>query len=892
LASALRRAGIGPGDRIAYQGAKGVAFVQAMLGVLGAGGVFCPLDPKGSDDRIARTKARLVLNERIVEAAFCGRLPAPEAGISEGGPGVLFWTSGSMGEPKAVTIPTRVLEAQIESHGPVLGLSEADTIVSYLPWSHAFGGVLELLCGLSAGAEIRIVGGTFDPEILANTILEAERPWLFTVPKALTALAASSKSLSALHGIRGGIVGGAPLDRRLCDLLSEFDVPLRVGYGQTECGPGVMLGEPGAFRTGYLGRPVGCDVRLTERGEIVVMGTNVVLPTSQGERETGDLAIPDGEGGYVFQGRSAGGWKWSNGRPFFPEALSMGLSTETCLLKAAGDAVVAVGFEDAFQVSDLPVVVCGTAIVPAAFREECRTATGKLSASRTADVVRRLFPDIALDPLLYPFTEGIEVGPASRLGAFDLVRAASDGLVDFDGLALGNVDRTHAFALGKAAGDTPIYGWKTGFGPHVDYPADERAERQGYGLICHLQAGQGADLPAEVVRGMLVFRLHTVSQGLSGISAESVLWLRDALRRNLVPIVPEFGSVGASGDLVPMAHAVAAYQGEGELLLLGERMPAKDALSRAGMAPLSLRGRDALALVNGTPLMTSLAAHAAVRHRTQIRAACRLTALLMELLDSPTASLSERLHGASGHPSHLQVARWIAEFLNGKPAEGRCLQEPYSIRCAPQLLGAGLTTLEHVEAVVERELNGVADNPVFDVEGDAVIHGGAFFGQEIAFAADALTNAVVQIANLVERQLALVLEPTRNGGLPLLLSPDPGRYSGLAGVQLSATATVAEMRRLSMPASIQTLPTNGMNQDVVPFGSHAALNALRQTERLDLVIGALALALRQAYFLAEREPASEGSKNLIGILAAIPPIGEDRALAADVRRAARLVLQA
>ena len=881
LGDALLAAGYGPGDRIAFRGPKGIDFVHAMLGTLRIGAVFLPHES---------AEASLVLDEALVRMAYEGELPAPSGGEKESEGGIRFLTSGSTGERKAVTVPLRVLDAQIASHGPLLGLSDGDAIVSYLPWNHAFGGVLELLCGLCAGAEITILGGPFDPEALARAILGADRPWLFTVPKALTALAASPQGPAALARIRGGIVGGAPLDARLCDLLDEFAVPLRVGYGQTECGPGVSLGDPGDFRPGYLGRPVGCAIRLTAEGEIVVMGPNVCLPTGSGERATGDRARPDGDGGYLFEGRCAGGWKWSNGKRFFPETLTLSLPEEVVLLKAPDDAVVIVGIEGEFHPPAWSVRVAGVVAVPFAFREACRTATGKLSSSRTAAVVRRLFPDLAFDPLLYPPEIALEVGPASRLSAADLTRASMDGIVAFDPLALDVVAKTHRFALDKAASDTPIYGWKTGFGPHVEYAAHDEAAVQGDGLILHLQAGQGAALPAEIVRGMLLFRLHTTTQGFSGVSETTVRWLRDALRRDLVPVVPEFGSVGASGDLIPMAHAVAAYRGEGEILLAGVRLPARDALARAGMAPLGLAGRDALALVNGTPLMTSLAAHAVVRNRGQIQTAARLTALLMELVDSPMASLSARLHAVSGHDAHVEIARLIAETADAKPADGRCLQEPYSIRCAPQLLGACLTTLRHVETTVERELNGVADNPLFDVESDAVVHGGAFFGQEIAFAADALSNAIVQAANLVERQLALVLEPTRNGGLPLLLSPDPGRFSGLAGVQLSATATVAEMRRLSMPASIGTLPTNGVNQDVVPFGTHAALNAYRQTERLDLVLGALALALRQAFWLKGTRPASAGTESLLTALEAIPPITRDRALAADVRRAVNLLL--
>ncbi len=222
-----------------------------------------------------------------------------------------------------------------------------------------------------------------------------------------------------------------------------------------------------------------------------------------------------------------------------------------------------------------------------------------------------------------------------------------------------------------------------------------------------------------------------------------------------------------------------------------------------------------------------------------------------------------------------------------RPTGRRPLQEPYSIRCTPQLLGAVGTSTAHASKVIEDDLNGISDNPLFFPDEGVVVHGGNFFGQPVSFAADLLASGLIQMGNLAERQLDLMLDARRNGDLAPMLSVSPGRQHGLQGVQLAATATIAAMRRAGMPASIQSLPTNGHNQDVVPFGTQAALNALELADSLRWLHGSLAVALRQAVYLQGRKPTAPECAELIGRLAAVvPAIDPDRPLRGDVHAAA------
>ncbi|GII55518.1 histidine ammonia-lyase [Planotetraspora thailandica] len=456
------------------------------------------------------------------------------------------------------------------------------------------------------------------------------------------------------------------------------------------------------------------------------------------------------------------------------------------------------------------------------------------------------------------------------------------------GDVLDPVRRCHEFVISQSTGETMIYGQTTGYGALVNYRGRADDTDRAEGLIDFLTVGQGDPLPAEVARGMLLVRLATLSRARSGVSAKVLQALAAVLATPLVPVVPRYGSVGASGDLAPLAHATRLLTGHGEAFVHGTRLPAGEALKGMGITPLTLTGRDALALVNGTSLSCAAAALAVAQAKRSLLVALHLTAALAEALGASPAFADDDLAAASGHAGVRAAAAELRDLLaGGVTVPDRPLQEVYSIRCAPQLVGAAWSALEWAGQTVEAELNGVSDNPLFFPEQSKVAHGGNFFSQSIAFAADLVANVLTQLANLAERQLDLLVDPHRNGGLPPLLAADPGRQHGLTGVQIAATSVVAAMRRECLPAGMQSLPTNLHNQDVVPFGNQAALSALEQAERLRWMHGMLAVALRQAFHLLDRTPQASGASSLVAALApSIAPLTEDRPLDEDVRTAA------
>jgi tyrosine ammonia-lyase len=472
-----------------------------------------------------------------------------------------------------------------------------------------------------------------------------------------------------------------------------------------------------------------------------------------------------------------------------------------------------------------------------------------------------------------------------------LERVAKPVGVVVDEETLARIAACHRFVLELLVSGRPIYGATTGFGPLVSFVGRAGAADQCDNALSHLTTGHGVELEPPIVRAALLARLWSLTRGRSGVSVPVVEALAAMLRTEFSPAVPRVGSVGASGDLVPLAHATQALRGIGFAYVGERRMAADEALRQAGLAPLELDGRDALAVVNGTSLTAAAAGLALASIRRSLTVAQVLSAVMVDVLGCDPGYLSANLLTAYGHAPAVEVADRMRALLAGATPSGtRGLQEPYSIRCVPQLLGAAAGSIEHVSAVVTADLNGVSDNPLFFPEYAEVAHGGNFFGQPVAFAADLLTTVAVQMGNLAERQLDLMIDPNRNGGLRPMLATRPGEQHGVQGVQLVATATVAAMRRTAMPASAQSLPTNLHNQDVVPFGTQAALNALDQARSLRWLHGSLAVALRQAVHVGGRRPAAPACAAVLDRLVdAVAAIDPDRPLHADVRRAADLL---
>ncbi|RKN04514.1 aromatic amino acid ammonia-lyase [Streptomyces radicis] len=404
-------------------------------------------------------------------------------------------------------------------------------------------------------------------------------------------------------------------------------------------------------------------------------------------------------------------------------------------------------------------------------------------------------------------------------------------------------------SLTRAVRQRPVYGVSRGFGPLADHPADPDAAVQASGLIDHLTVGQGSPLPPTVARLMVWLRLRGMALGHSGVEPETWEALAAQWNAGFTPVVPREGSLSASGDLIPLAHAAAAAAGRGEAWRRTDggwrREPAAAALARRGLTPVRWEARSALAFVNGTSaaLATALVNHA--RLLGLAHAAAAATGRLALLLGSDPVPFSDALAAVRGHPGHRTAAALIRRQLtDARPRDpDRPLQEPYSLRCAPQVIGAVIDQLRLQERVLLTEATGCTDNPVL-VEGE-LYHGGNFHAAPVALAAEQHAVCVHQLAYLLERQLALAVDPRRNGGLPPLLAARPGRDSGLAGVQIAATSHLAAIRQRAYPASCTPLPTNLGNQDHVPMALNGANAAAEMLDRAWWVASSLYHALAQ-----------------------------------------------
>lgn len=462
-------------------------------------------------------------------------------------------------------------------------------------------------------------------------------------------------------------------------------------------------------------------------------------------------------------------------------------------------------------------------------------------------------------------------------------------------LSDGDIARMRACAVTVAkqlAADKPVYGLTQGFGPLVLFEADSELE-QGDSLISHLGSAQGDPLPPQVCRLVVWLRLNSMRKGFSAVSPDFWQSLADAWNAGFVPAIPRHGTVSASGDLQPLAHAALSHTGVDRAWVKNtdgdwEIRPAAEALAALGIKPFVWPVREALAFVNGTGVGLAMAIVNQQSALALVRAAALLTGRINALLGANPEHYAPGLGVARGQLGQSRVASWIREELptGAERDPARPLQEPYSLRCGPQVLGAVLDQLEFAGEVLHREANGCTDNPI--VFEESVLHGGNFHAMPVGFASEQTGLALHSAAFLSERQLGLLVSPVTNGDLPPMLTPRPGRGAGLAGVQLSATSFVSRIRQLAYPASLTMLPTNGWNQDHVPMALNGANSVAEALDLGWLVIGSLGVTVAQLTSIRG------GSTDVPGPwaqLAAIsPPLEADRPQAAEVR-AARDVLR-
>lgn len=451
-----------------------------------------------------------------------------------------------------------------------------------------------------------------------------------------------------------------------------------------------------------------------------------------------------------------------------------------------------------------------------------------------------------------------------------------------------------------------IYGVTTGYGDScvVTVPA-EQVEALPRGLFTYHGCGMGQHFSAPETRMILAARLQSLCFGMSGVRLELLQRLTGFLQHDVLPLIPEEGSVGASGDLTPLSYVAATLSGERQVLYRGQVREAADVHRELGWKPLVLRPKEALALMNGTAAMTGVACRVYARAEYLLRLATRITALNMVALEGNTGHFDETLFSAKPHAGQVQVAAWLRGDLAGIEAPEFCLnglhrlQDRYSLRCAPHVLGVLADSLPWLRTYIETELNSANDNPIIDAEQERVLHGGHFYGGHIAFAMDSLKNLIANVADLLDRQLALLVDTRYNHGLPSNLSGAPAEVAminhGFKAVQIAVSAWTAEALKNTMPASVFSRSTECHNQDKVSMGTIAARDARRNLELVEQVAAATLLAARQGVWLRQQQGQVELGRGLTDILQQLAqdyqPLTIDRALEPDLRRCLEQIRQ-
>jgi histidine ammonia-lyase len=440
-------------------------------------------------------------------------------------------------------------------------------------------------------------------------------------------------------------------------------------------------------------------------------------------------------------------------------------------------------------------------------------------------------------------------------------------------------------------GDT-LYGVTSGFGDSCDTSvAPALAIELQRNLVRYHGCGTGPVLADDEALAVVAVRLASLARGWSGVREELLLALVGLVRARVVPVIPARGSVGASGDLTPLSYVAAVLCGDREARWRGETLPAADALARAGLRAIELAPKEGLALMNGTAAMTGMGCMAWARARRVARWTAAVTAVLVDALGSNRGHFDERIDALKPHPGHRTCAAWIRADLDLRANEdtqgGARLQDRYSIRCAPHVVGVLLDAADLAERTLDIEINSVNDNPIVDPDRGEFVHGGNFYGGHVAFAFDGLKTAVANVAGLLDRQLALVCHPGTNNGLPANLVATKGdaraAHHGFKAMQITASALAAEALKATMPASVFSRSTECHNQDVVSMGTHAVRDCTAILELAEETAAIVTLAACQALDLRGDENRHVRARELLAAVRAhVPTLAADRRQDGDI----------
>lgn len=440
----------------------------------------------------------------------------------------------------------------------------------------------------------------------------------------------------------------------------------------------------------------------------------------------------------------------------------------------------------------------------------------------------------------------------------------------------------------------PTYGISTGFGElsTVTITKDQNGALQRNLILSHA-CGVGNPFPEDIVRAIMLLRLNTHAGGISGVSPEVPEILVQMLNANVIPFVPEKGSLGASGDLANLAHIALVMIGEGRAYYGGKLMDGAEALSKAGLKPVVLSGKDGLGIINGTPVMSGIGALALHDAEQLVKTANMGAALVFEAFRGITAALDPRIHRSRPHKGQTDTAAFILNMLNGSGSVNtrkNDVQDPYTLRCVPQVHGASADAIAYVKKVLETEINSVTDNPLVFPDNRDVISGGNFHGQPVALAMDFLGIAVSELANISERRIERLVNPQLNGGLPAFLIENGGVNSGFMIPQYTAASLVSENKILAHPASVDSITSSGNKEDHVSMGTTAARKITEIIKNVRHVLAIEWLTAAQACDLRGIKKYGRGTAAMMKLIRKnISTVTEDRILYEDIMKALAII---
>ncbi|MFD2738921.1 histidine ammonia-lyase [Sulfitobacter aestuarii] len=472
-----------------------------------------------------------------------------------------------------------------------------------------------------------------------------------------------------------------------------------------------------------------------------------------------------------------------------------------------------------------------------------------------------------------------------------------DAAVKLDPSCHGAIEEAQARIDAAANGNAAVYGVNTGFGKlaSVKIEAKDTATLQRNLILSHC-CGVGAPIARRHARLMMALKLLSLGRGASGVRLELVALIEGMLERGVTPLIPVQGSVGASGDLAPLAHMAAVMMGHAEAEFEGEVLPGAEALKRAGLTPVVLGAKEGLALINGTQFSTAFALSGLFGTWRAMQNALVTSALSTDAIMGSTAPLQPEIHALRGHAGQIDAAATMRALLDGSQIreshreDDARVQDPYCIRCQPQVTGAAMDVLRQAARTLEIEANAATDNPLVLVGADLIVSGGNFHAEPVGFAADMIALAAAEIGAIAQRRIALIVDPVLSHDLPPFLTPNPGLNSGYMIAEVTTAALMSENKHLANPCVTDSTPTSANQEDHVSMAAHGAVRLGRMIENLNRILGVELLCAAQGIDFRAPLTTSEPLSRVMGELRdSVETLGDDRYLAPDLETAAKLI---